>query len=92
MSLISSQVGFFVGDMSASCSRRERIQELGRVLWPAGQGLVNQGLSHHPQPGSKADRCASEAQGPGYQVNVIMKQVQRQAHRQSLSQDQDWWD
>lgn len=35
-SWICSQVGFFLSDMSASCSERERIQELGGLLWPAG--------------------------------------------------------
>lgn len=35
-SWICSQVGFFLSDMSAICSERERTQELGGLLWPAG--------------------------------------------------------
>lgn len=62
---------FFLAGMSASCSVREGSQELrGGILCPAGQDLASQGLSHQPQPGSKAGRGGRAAQSPGQQASV----------------------
>lgn len=65
-----------LGDISNSCSAREGSQELSGILWPARQDHARQGLSHHPQPASKAGRGlegSPETRSSG--KCVMMKQV-----------------